>query len=49
MKITDLTGLLKVCDLVINYNPEQPKLWNVEWNSDISNSILNQNNNRCYL
>jgi hypothetical protein len=49
MKITDLTGLLKVCDLVINYNPEQPKLWNVEWNSDISNSILNQNNNRCYF
>ena len=49
MKITDIKGPLKVCDLVINYNPEQSKLWNIEWNPDISNSILNQNNNRCYF
>ena len=48
MNINELANPIKVCDLSLNENDGDRSLWNINWNAEISNSILTQKNGRCY-
>lgn len=49
MKITEIVNKIKVCDIELNKNESDRKLWNTVWSTDVSNQILTQNNGRCYF
>lgn len=49
MKITEIVNKIKVCDIELNTNESDRKLWNTVWSTDVSNQILTQNNGRCYF
>lgn len=49
MKITEIVNKIKVCDIELNTNESDRKLWNTVWSTDVSNKILTQNNGRCYF
>lgn len=49
MKITEIVNKIKVCDIELNKNEADRKLWNTVWSQDVSNQILTQNNGRCYF
>lgn len=49
MKITEIVNKIKVCDIELNTNESDRKLWNTIWSTDVSNQILTQNNGRCYF
>lgn len=49
MKITEIVNKIKVCDIELNKNESDRKLWNTIWSTDVSNQILTQNNGRCYF
>ena len=49
MKITEIVNKIKVCDIELNRNESDRKLWNTIWSTDVSNQILTQNNGRCYF
>jgi hypothetical protein len=48
MNKNQLINSIKVCDLSLNENDSDRALWNINWNVEISNSILTQKNGRCY-
>ncbi len=48
MKIQELKDPIKVCDLILSDNPDDRALWTIVWNNNVDNSILTQNNGRCY-
>lgn len=49
MRIKDITNKVKVCDLILNNNESDRRLWDVLWNKECSNKLLTQNNGRCYF
>jgi hypothetical protein len=49
MNINEVVNKIKVCDVVININDSDRRLWNTIWSTDVSNQILTQNNGRCYF
>lgn len=49
MKITEISNPIRVCELKLNTNENERPLWNIIWDSQISNSLLTQNNGRCYF
>lgn len=48
MKITEIVNKIKACDIVLNSNQSDRRLWDTIW-SNCGNEILNQNNGRCYF
>jgi hypothetical protein len=49
MKISEVSNKIKVCDMVINNNSEDRRLWDIIWSRDCSTNILTQENGRCYF
>jgi hypothetical protein len=49
MNISEIINKIKVCDIEINTNANDRKLWNTIWSKDVPNKILTQNNGRCYF
>jgi hypothetical protein len=48
MNINELHNPIKVCHFSLNENEYDRALWNIIWNPKIDNSIISQNNGRCY-
>ena len=49
MKITEILNPIRVCELILNKNENDRALWNIIWDSNVTNQILTQNNGRCYF
>jgi hypothetical protein len=49
MKISEVINKIKVCDITLNTNNSDRRLWNTVWSKDVDDKILNQNNGRCYF
>lgn len=49
MKISEVVNPIKVCDIKLNENSGDRRLWDILWSSEISDAILTQNNGRCYF
>lgn len=49
MKITEVVNKIKVCDITLNDNNTDRRLWDTNWSSNVDDKILTQNNGRCYF
>lgn len=49
MKISEVVNKIKVCDITLNTNESDRRLWDTVWSKDIQDKILTQNNGRCYF
>jgi len=49
MKISEISNKIKVCDIIINNNNNDRRLWDIVWNTDCPSNILTQENGRCYF
>ena len=49
MRISEVVNKIKVCDMVINNNTTDRRLWNIVWSEDCPANILTQENGRCYF
>lgn len=49
MKISEVVNKIKVCDITLNTNESDRRLWDTVWSKDVQDKILTQNNGRCYF
>lgn len=49
MKISEVINKIKVCDITLNTNNSDRRLWDTVWSKDVDDKILTQNNGRCYF
>jgi hypothetical protein len=49
MKISEVVNKIKVCDIIINNNNSDRRLWDTVWNTECPSNILSQENGRCYF